>query len=276
MIDVERAWEYLLAQSALGPRHAGSPGHAAAQQLLFGWLTNADWRREHAFEGTYFGKPVTCKNLWGHYAGDEPGRILLGSHFDTRPWADNDPDVARRQDPVPGANDGASGIALLAAMDGFLRDNRARRSVDLVFFDAEDWHDIDGHSVSEGSKRFVADLAKEDRPDEVIIVDMVAGSSLMLDADVTCQDHEPSYALTLKLFQLGNSLGLPAFTLKKPSPYKWIGCDHTPFMAAGIASAILIDIDYPPWHTVDDLPEHCSRHSLAQVARVLEAYILGS
>lgn len=273
MIDVQRAWDCLLAQVALGPRIVGTPGHQQAHALLYGWLKSADWRREHTFEDVFFGQAVACKNLWGHFSGTQPGRLLLGSHFDTRPWADNDPDPARRRDPVPGANDGASGVALLAALTAHLVAHRERPSVDIVFFDAEDWHDIDGHTVSLGAQRFAADLSPADRPDQVVIVDMVAGSSLMLDVDVNCQDHDPSYALTLELFQLGHSLGLPAFTLKKPAPYKWIGCDHSPFAASGIPSAILIDIDYPPWHTVSDLPQHCSVDSLAQIAQVLEAYI---
>jgi hypothetical protein len=76
--------------------------------------------------------------------------------------------------------------------------------------------------------------------------------------------------------QLGRALSLPAFSFQKPDLYKWIGCDHTPFRAAGIPSAILIDIDYPQWHTTQDLPEFCDATSLAQIARVLEAFVFGA
>jgi Zn-dependent M28 family amino/carboxypeptidase len=177
---------------------------------------------------------------------------------------------------VPGANDGGSGVALLAELALELAARRDRPTVDVVFFDAEDWHEIDGKEVSLGARRFAADLAPADRPDVVLIVDMVAGRDLVLDVDLSCQDHPPSYDLTLLLFQLGRGLGLPAFSMKKPQPYKWIGCDHTPFREAGIPSAILIDIDYPPWHTTADVPEACAPESLAQIGRVLEGFVFGA
>jgi glutaminyl-peptide cyclotransferase len=275
VIDGGRAFGRIVAQHELGPRFAGSLGHARAHELLSGWLASADERKDHLFDAEFFGKSVACKNLWGRFRGNEPGRILLGTHFDTRPWADRDGDPARQKLPVPGANDGGSGVALLAELATLLESRRDRPTVDIVFFDAEDWHDIDGHEVSLGARRFVGDLDPRDRPDAVVIVDMVGGKNLTLDIDVTCQDHDPSYALTLSLFQLGRVLELPAFSLKKPQPYKWIACDHSPFSAAGIPSAILIDIDYPEWHTTEDLPDRCDPDSLAQVGRLLEAFLFG-
>jgi glutaminyl-peptide cyclotransferase len=269
-IDPERAFARLVEQWSLGPRFAGSPGHRAAHELLGSYLAGADWLRPQRFVETFFGEPVSCCNLWGHFVGERPGRLLLGSHFDTRPWADRDEDPARRRDPVPGANDGASGVALLAELAAALPNRRCRPSVDIVFFDAEDWHDIDGKQVSIGARHFASQLSAADRPDAVIIVDMIGGRALTLDVDLTCQQHDASSDLTLALFQLGRSLELPAFSLAKPQPYKWIGCDHSPFMEAGIPSAILIDIDYPPWHTVHDLPEHCDAGGLAEIGCLLE------
>jgi glutaminyl-peptide cyclotransferase len=273
MIDPQRAFGRILEQHALGPRFVGSPGHAAAQELLASWLEGADVFREHTFSDRFFGNSVTCRNLWGRFEGDRPGRLLFGTHYDTRPWADRDGDESRRHDPVPCANDGGSGVALLAELAGVLKERRDRPTVDIVFFDAEDWHEIDGKEVSLGARNFVAQLLAADSPDGVIIVDMVGGKNLVLDVDVNCQDHDPSYRLTLSLFQLGHALELPAFGLKKAHPYKWIGCDHTPFMAADVATALLIDLDYPEWHTVHDLPEACAPESLAQVAQVLEAFL---
>ncbi len=275
MIDAERALRRIVEQCALGPRYAGSPGHAAAQQRLAEWLAPADELRVQAFVEPFFAAPVTCRNLWARFRGDRPGRLLIGTHFDTRPWADRDPDEARRADPVPGANDGGSGTAVLAELAAELAGRRDRPSVDLVLFDAEDWHEIDGKEVSLGARRFVAELPDEERPDRVLILDMIGGRDLMLDVDVFCQDHDPSFAWTLELFQTGAALGLPAFTLNKPHPYKWVVCDHAPFRAAGIPTALLIDLDYPPWHTVSDLPEACSADALAQIGRLLEVVLYG-
>ncbi len=276
MIDPDLAFARIVAQHALGPRYVGSDGHEKVRALLREWLAGADTLHEQRFVESFFGQEVECGNLWARYDGDRPGRILLGSHFDTRPWADRDPNPARRRQPVPGANDGASGVALLAELASELATRRQRPTIDIVFFDAEDWHDIDGHEVSLGARRFVESLAADDRPERAIIVDMIAGEDLMLDVEVTCQEHDGSYDLTLALFQLGRSLGLSCFELAKDHPYKWITCDHSPFLEAKIPSCVLIDIDYPEWHTTRDLPEHCSAASLAQVGKLLDEVIFGA
>ena len=273
MIDADRTLARITEQVALGPRVVGSPGHARVHELLRTWLAGADEVREHAFVEAFFGRAVECRNLVGRFHGDRAGRWLLGTHYDTRPWADRDPDPARRRAPVPGANDGGSGTAVLAELALELADRRDRPTVDLVLFDAEDWHEIDGKEVSLGSRRFVGDLTADQSPDRVVILDMVGGSGLKLDLDVNSQLHGPSFAWTLECFRLGQRLGLPAFDLHKAQPAKWVVCDHSPFQAAGIPTALLIDLDYPPWHTVSDLPEHCSADALAQIGAWLEALL---
>lgn len=276
MIDPVAAFSRIDAQHALGARYVGSPGHARVQELLLSWLSCADRLSEHTFEEEFFGKTAVVRNLWGRFDGEQDGRLLLGTHYDTRPWADRDPDERRRQEPVPGANDGGSGTALLGELARELCERRDRPTVDIVLFDAEDWHEIDGKEVSLGARHFVADLPVEERPDRAVILDMIGGRDLMLDVDVSSQLHEPSFALTRELFDLGGGLGLPAFQSAKSDPYKWIGCDHTPWQAAGVPTAILIDIDYPPWHTVGDVPEACDPASLDQIARVVEALVFAT
>jgi hypothetical protein len=273
MIDAHAAFARIVAQHQLGPRFAGSAGHARVQMLLASWLASADQYREHTFTAEFFGEPVTCRNLWGRFHGQRQGRLLLGTHYDTRPWADRDADERRRHDPVPGANDGGSGTAVLAELAGELARRRDRMTVDLVLFDAEDWHEIDGKEVSLGARRFVDDLGTDERPDRVVILDMIAGRDLALDVDVHCQTHDPSYGWTLEVFQLGHSLGLSCFALDKEQPYKWVVCDHSPFMEAGIPSALLIDLDYPPWHTVHDTPGACDVTSLQQIGMCLDALL---
>ncbi len=273
MIDelVARAFVRLEELQALGARYCGSPGHLAAQELLRSWLRGADETREHRFTEPFFGKDVECVSFWARLRGERPGRLLLITHYDTRPWADRDPVEPRA--PVPGANDGGSGTVLLAELMATLLANRDRPTVDLLFCDAEDWHEIDGKEVGLGAARFVTAMTDDQRPDACLEVDMVAGRDMVLDVDVSCQQHDPSYELTLGLFQLGRTLGLPAFSMKKPHPYKWISCDQLPFMHAGIPAALFMDIDYPEWHTRADTIEACSPASLAQIARVLLEWI---
>ncbi|MEZ0314316.1 MAG: M28 family peptidase [Myxococcota bacterium] len=268
---VAGAFARLEALQALGARYCGAPGHLAAQSLLRTWLAAADETREHRFTELFFGKDVDCVNFWARLRGNQPGRLLLLTHYDTRPWADRDADDPRA--PVPGANDGGSGTVLMAELVATLAERRQRPTVDLLFCDAEDWHEIDGKEVALGAARFVTAMADDQRPDACLEVDMVAGRELVLDVDVSCQEHDPSYELTLSLFQLGRALALPAFSMAKRHPYKWISCDHLPFMDAGIPTALFMDLDYPEWHTRADTIEACSPASLVQIAKVLLAWI---
>lgn len=266
-----RAFNRLIMLQELGARYCGAPGHLGAQHLIRSWLGGADAVREHAFTETFFGRDVGCVNLWARMDGLRSGRLLLITHYDTRPLADRDhlqPTAA-----VPGANDGGSGTVLLAELVDTLKSQRDRPTVDLLFCDAEDWHDIDGKRVGIGATRFVEQMAEDQRPDACLEVDMVAGRDMVLDVDVNCQEHGPSYDLTLDLFRLGRSLGLPAFSMRKEHPYKWIECDHLPFMKAGIPSALFMDLDYPQWHTRADTITACSPTSLAQIVQVLLAWI---
>jgi len=271
MIDAGRAFDRIAAQTALGPRVVGTPAQAQMHALLRSWLAGADWLREQEFGDTFFGHDAVCRNFWAHFAGKKPGRVLFGTHFDTRPFADCDPEPARRHEPVLGANDGGSGTALLAELALELAVRRDRRSVDLVFFDAEDWHDVDGKQVSIGSRHFVHELCADERPDAVVIFDMVGGRDLQLDVDAHCQNFPNSLELTTQLFGIGRALDLPAFSLDKAQPYKWVICDHTPFMTAGIATALMIDLDYPVWHTTHDAADFCAADSLGQMAALIEA-----
>jgi glutaminyl-peptide cyclotransferase len=267
----DAAFVRLRALMACGDRCCGAPGHTKAQDLLRSWSAEADTVKEQAFDESFFGAPVTLRNFWSRFEGERPGRIMLVSHYDARPWADRDPDEPRAC--VPGANDGGSGVVLLAELMTHLKARRDRPTVDIVFTDAEDWHEVDGKALSIGARRFVDELPAAERPDFCLEIDMVAGRELMLDVDVSCQEHDASYALTLELFQLGRGLSLPAFNLAKKHPYKWIDCDHIAFMRAGIASALFMDLDYREWHTRADTIDACDPGSLAQVAEVVLTWI---
>jgi len=197
MIDPQRALQRIYDQMALGPRYVGSAGHAQMHALLRRWLAGADELAEQCFDERFFGQRVTCRNFRASFSGTLNERWLLGTHYDTRPWADREFDLSAQKLPVPGANDGGSGTAILAELCEELAKRRERPTLDLVFFDAEDWHEIDGKEVSLGARRYVEALAEDTRPDRVLIIDMVGGHDLMLDVDVNCQLHEPSFGWTL-------------------------------------------------------------------------------
>ncbi|MEM6531466.1 MAG: M28 family peptidase [Myxococcota bacterium] len=262
-----RIWQNLVDQVAFGPRFCGSPGHRRLQVWIDRRL-RADARLDHRFTESFFGESVECVNFVGRYEGQVPGRILLGTHYDTRPWADEDPDLKRRRDPVLGANDGASGVALLMELAGWLLADRERPTVDLVFFDAEDWHGIDGKQVSLGAERFAQVQAQ---PDAVVVVDMIAAQNLSINFDVSVVSHPPSLELTFALHRLGRALGLSAFS-REPRLHQ-VTDDHLPFLTRGVPSCLLIDMDFPQWHTVSDTLEVCDARVVAEIGTLLMQFL---
>lgn len=265
------AWSLLGEQLALGPRFVGSSGHRETHDWIDRRL-RAPERRDHHFVERFFGVDVPCCNFVGRFPGRAPGRILIGTHFDTRPWADRDPDPSRRRDPVPGANDGASGVAVLVALSHWLPAYTDRPTVDLVFFDAEDWHGIDGKEVCIGSRRFAAGM--EEPPNEVLVVDMVGARDLKIQFDLSVRRHGPSAELSLAVHRAGRAQGLAAFCRRDLTSSLWIVDDHTPFMDRGIASCVLIDMDYERWHTVADTLEACSPNSLSEMLEFLRRWVV--
>ncbi len=296
-------------QVDFGLRYPGSESH----QRFRGSLVEEVRRRagncgEQRFTVPLFGRPAECANIyavfgrpsgegrdgsrawggkgrdgsraWGGKGRDgsrawdgKAGPLLLGTHFDTRARADREPTEELRGKPIPGANDGGSGTAVLLDLLEVLRDAPLRRQVVVAFFDAEDVGGLDDNPFSVGADRFAADSPVE-RPSEVVILDMIGGRKMVLDMDAHCLSHPPSMELTRRLRRLGAERGYAPFVARKPSQVKSIICDHYPFLRRGIASSVLIDIDYAQWHTHADLPEYVDPSSLAMVWDVVKTFTL--
>jgi glutaminyl-peptide cyclotransferase len=196
-------------------------------------------------------------------AGQGP-LVLLGAHYDTRPVADQDPDEARREQPILGANDGGSGVAVLLELANSLNLDQVPLEVWLVFFDAEDRGRLDGWPFSVGAREMAQSLLV--KPAAVVVVDMVG------DADQNIfyeQNSDP--ALREEIWAVAGSLGYGEFFI--PSPKYTIIDDHLPFLEQGIPAVDIIDFDYPSWHTVADTSDKVSAGSLARVGRTLEAWL---
>jgi hypothetical protein len=202
--------------------------------------------------------------------------VLLGTHFDTRLQADRESNAAKRRRPIPGANDGGSGTAILWRLLPLLSAGAHEPAVTVAFFDAEDVGDIAGNPFALGARRLVEEQPVP-LPDEAVILDLVGGADLRLDVDAHILHHRPSLALTRRIFALGNGIDQRVFGWDGRGPaekMRYIISDQYPFMLAGVASCLLIDLDYPPWHTQGDRPEAMSGESLAMVAEALERYLL--
>jgi len=259
--DGQRALDDVERQVAFGPRLPGSPAHAQLITWLQSELDALDWTVELQ-ETTYQDQPV--KNIIARRGDDQLPWIILGAHYDSRFVTDNDPDPDKRETPVPGANDGASGVAVLLELARILPED-IDKQVWLVFFDAEDQGRIPGWDWILGSRAFVEALSGE--PDSVVIVDMVGDADLNIYKE---RNSDPE--LTEEIWQAAAQRGHHEEFI--PQLGYSILDDHTPFLEQGIRAIDIIDFDYPYWHTVDDTPDKVSAQSLYVVGDTLLFWLL--
>ncbi len=254
-------------QCDFGARVPGS----AAHDSCFSWLVSRF--RELAPEvevDTFFydspdlGKEVRLMNLVARFRPRQKERILFGAHWDSRPWADKDPNPALRKRPVLGANDGASGVAVLLEVARVLRKSGTPIGVDLVLFDGEDLGTEDNpNGWFRGSLRYTERLG-EIRPIFVIVIDMVGKKDMVLRWEANSR-QQASNVVDL-VWQEARELGIKNFR-SQPGPQVYD--DHVPFLNAAIPAIDLIDFDFPEWHTTHDTPAVCSPQSLEAVGAVL-------
>ncbi|RME63247.1 MAG: M28 family peptidase [Caldilineae bacterium] len=263
----EEALAHVETQMEFGPRITGTDPHKAMGDWLIRQLSNKGWE---VFIQPFEPVPeVQARNIFA-VAGSGP-TILLGAHYDTRMIADADPDPANRRSPVPGANDGASGVAVLLELARSLNVAGMDNTVCLVFFDAEDNGRIPGWDWIMGSRYFVSKLDALPRcgdPEYVVIVDMIG------DADQQIyREQNSTPALTDAIWAVAAELGYGEWIVNEPR-HRMID-DHTPFLEAGIPAVDMIDFDYPYWHTVEDTADKVSAESLARVGHTLEVWLEG-
>ncbi len=258
VFDGERAYAHVVTQCDLGPRPTGSPAWQATGDYIIAELEKHGWMVEMQ-EFTYRDTPM--RNIIGK-SGSSDGQpvIILGAHYDTRRSADQE----NPAEPVLGANDGASGVAVLLELARVLDRDKLQNEVWLAFFDAEDNGGLDGWEWCVGSSYMAANLAVT--PQAVVVVDMVG------DADQQLYfEHNSDPALQAQLWGIAATLG---YTSTFVAEYRWaILDDHVPFAQRGIPAVDIIDFDYPYWHTTQDTPDKVSAESLERVGRVLEVWL---
>jgi glutaminyl-peptide cyclotransferase len=257
--DGEMALTFLEEQVAFGPRPAGSESGRKTAEYIADRLEEWGWKTE-VQEFTYHG--VSCRNIVGR-AGTGPV-ILLGAHYDTRRKADKEPDEGRRGEPVLGANDGGSGVAVLLELARTLDTAHMTNEVWLTFFDAEDNGGLDGWAYSAGSEYMAANLKVA--PTMVVILDMIgdADQNIYKEQNSTPELQDQIWAVAARLGYEGQFI----------PEYKWtITDDHIPFLRRGYPAVDMIDFDYPFWHTAQDTTDKVSAASLERVGRVLQAFL---
>jgi len=266
--DGNRAYEWVKRQVAFGPRVPGTAAHDSCFAMLVdGLRKSADVVETDTF--TYHSpeldKDLRLMNALARFRPAEKRRILLAAHWDTRPWADRDPDSTRRHLPILGANDGGSGVGVLLTLAEHLRRRAPAIGVDLALFDGEDLGtDTNPSGWFRGSKRYVEWRTAEAAPLFVVVVDMVGRKDASFYWEGT--SYERASNIVLLVWNKAKDLGVRQFR----SGVKFtIADDHIPFLEADIPAIDIIDFEFPAWHTHQDDLSTVAPSTLEGVGRVL-------
>lgn len=274
--DGNRSFADLEAICQIGPRISGTQGMIQQQELLiehFEALGAACMFQEFDAAHPQTGAPLRLKNLIVTWHPEQRERVLICCHYDTRPRPDRELLPRNRELPFIGANDGASGVALLMELGRHMSQLTPRYGVDFVFFDAEELiYDEVGDKYFLGSeyfsKQYVANPPAH-RYVAGVLLDMVADKDLRLPYE----GYSLRYAreVTESVWKAAADAGVKQFVPRRRFDHKaFVRDDHIPLNEiAGIPTCDVIDFDYPHWHTRNDIPANCSGESLEAVGRTM-------
>ena len=268
----QSAYNLLVQQCNFGPRVPDTPAHDSCRVFLVEELKKyADQVAEQRFDEYLSGMQKTVKltNIIASFDLKATQRILLCAHWDSRPWASEDPDTSKRRQPILGANDGASGVAVLLEIAKTLKSSPPPVGVDIILFDGED-AGISGQNDTylAGSRYFARNKAAAFNPMMGLLLDMVGGANLQLYKEVNSVNY--ASAVVDRVWNLAARLGVTEFI---PTAKHQVTDDHIPLLEVGIPVIDLIDFDYAYWHTAGDTPDKCSAASLEKVGRVVLATV---
>lgn len=214
-------------------------------------------------------------NLIGSWHPERTERVVIAAHYDTRPYADQESDPTLRRTPYLGANDGASGVAMLMELAHHLRTLPTSVGVDLVLFDGEELVYDERGEYFLGSKEFAREYeqavkqgSSASRYQAALVLDMVGGKNLQISKEPYSLQLAPK--LVQDVWTVARRLKAPAFRNRVG---RAVLDDHIPLNDSGIPAIDVIDFDYPYWHKAQDRPENCSPASLRQVGRVVTGWL---
>jgi len=272
----ESAFKFLEQQVAFGPRNPGSEGHKNCQHFLIAELKKYTINvstQPFLFTDTDLNRTFTLTNIIAHFPGKAPQsqRILLAAHWDTRPRADREKDPELQKQPILGANDGASGVAVLLEIARIMVKYPPPVPVDVVLFDGEDYGKVSRHEdYLLGARHFAKNLPRT--PYKFgILLDMVGDKNLRIPKEGYSARMLPD--LVDKVWKRAQLLKLSVFINRLGSE---ILDDHQPLIQAGVPIIDIIHVDLVGskyWHTLEDTPDKCSPESLKQVGTLLLSLI---
>ena len=282
--SADSAYAYCAAQCDFGPRLMNSEEHdkcgdwIEAKFRQFGMTVS---RQETIVKG-YDGTPLKCRNIIARFRSDNKERILLCAHWDSRPWADNDSDSTNWRKPVMGANDGASGVAVMLEIARLLQHaDSVNVGVDFVCFDAEDWgipqwseQEDPGDTWALGSQYFSTHLPEGYAPRYGILLDMVGGVGSKFYKEGMSMQYAPE--IVKKVWRAARQIGYGSFFPDMEGGM--ITDDHIPVNQNANIPCIDI-IPYfpdceqssfgPTWHTMADNMDNIDRNTLKAVGQTM-------
>ena len=266
VFNADSAFEHLEKQCELGVRYPGSDGIEFCREYIINELTKCNAEIElQKFTVVLNGEKIDGVNILASFYPQMSRRILLGAHYDTRPWADKEEDPSLHNTPIPGANDAASGVAVLLELAEIISTLQPQQfGIDMVFFDLEDMGAYgNNESWCLGSSYF-ADNFTDPKPEKAIVIDMIGDADLSINMEYSSYHNSPN--LVKEVWDIADQLGFNEFKTRITNR---IYDDHYPLIVAGINAIVIIDFEYPFWHTLEDTPNKCSPHSLGVVGQTM-------
>ncbi|THG46985.1 M28 family peptidase [Muribaculum caecicola] len=279
--NADSAYSYVGRQVAMGPRIPGSDAHKECEQFISRFMLESGADTVSTQRGTMLaadGKRIPVANIFAQYNPVAEKRVLLIAHYDTRPWADADTDKLNHNKPVPGANDGASGVGVLLEIARQIGQKRPEIGVDFLFTDAEDMG-VSGESGAEdswclGTQMWVAQMpyTAANRPAYGILLDMVGHSDAVFKREYVSDIFAP--AVNNRVWAVAKASGFASRFADGQGGA--VTDDHTFINRAGIPCIDIVDCVNPQtgsfpanWHTINDNMEHISVHTLKAVGQTV-------
>ena len=293
VFDGARAMGYLKDICKIGPRISGTDGMKKQQEVLkkhFEHLGGKVEMQTFSAKQKSQRQPIEMANMIVSWHPERERRVVLCSHYDTRPIADQEADRRKWQEPFLSANDGGSGVALLMELAHQMKDLKTQVGVDFVFFDGEEYifdPEPEHDKYFFGSEHFAREYTRARAPARdgqgkgqgrgqgksphyiaSVLLDMIGGKNPRFPIEQNSWFY--SAALVEQLWRIAATQGCDAFKVQEGPR---VNDDHIALNEARIPCVDIIDFDYPHWHRLSDLPENCSGDSMNQVARVLTAWL---
>jgi glutaminyl-peptide cyclotransferase len=275
--DGKRAMKYLEAICDIGPRQSGTEGMRKQIALITKHFEDLGVKVQvQTFSAKQLSRAneVEMKNLVIKFWPERERRVILCSHYDTRPIADQEPDPRKWRERFVSANDGGSGVALMMELGNHMKGLKTNVGVDFVMFDGEEFVFNKTDEYFFGSKHFAQDYRKQVRDKGkvryggAILLDMVGGKGARFPIEVN--SWYKAKELVKQVWGIADEQQVKMFENKTKHD---VLDDHIALLSGGIPAIDIIDFDYEHWHRLSDVPANCSAESLTDVSKVLSVWL---